>query len=385
MIKTDSDLDLTHLKRFVRSKVIPLANTLREDSPFPIEIYEELHRMGWLTGYIPEELGGQGISTLDLMCMARELGYGSAGVFTSVAVNILAMTAVLLYAPEALRAELCRDFTSRFFLWSFCMTEPESGSNISDPHSTAKRTSGGYLLSGHKWLITNANQAEKYIVFAGVPSGDTPRKNLTGFYVPADSQGITKVGPLRKLGQHDSDTGEIFFDDVFIPESHRIGAEGDGIRVARHTLQRSKTLIAGASVGVCARAYDLVTTYLRDRMIYPKPLLSFPVIQNQLAQLETEARAAWLLSCDAAAAWERGKSIGQLAIKEASMAKMYASHTAVKYVSEALELMGGYGYAREAEISRLYRDCRLLEIYEGPTLVQQALISRELFRDPSAS
>jgi len=377
-IAIDSELDFQDVIKFIREKVLKSANDNKDDPSFPIEIFQELHKMGWLYAFLPESLGGSGIKTIDLACFSRELAYASSGVFSSFTVNVLGLTPILLYGSEELKKRVCQDFVSHFGLFSYCMTEPDTGTNITQARTQAKKVPGGYIINGKKHFITNANFSQHLTVFASLDKGDS-QTNLTAFYIPASTKGVSRGKPLKKLGQRDSNTGELYFDSVFVPEENRIGGEGQGLKIAMHCLQRSKTMIAAAGVGVCQRAFDLASDYLETRKIYPKPLLSFQTIQNQLAQLETQASAAWLLTCQAANFWENGLNIRDFALKEASMAKMFSTDVAVHYVSEVLELFGGYGFTQEFEIERLYRDVRLLEIYEGATLVQQILISKELF------
>jgi alkylation response protein AidB-like acyl-CoA dehydrogenase len=180
---------------------------------------------------------------------------------------------------------------------------------------------------------------------------------------------------MKKLGQRDSNTAEVFFDDVFIPSENLLGQEGQGLKIAFYSLQRSKMMFAASAVGACDRAADLVYDHLENRVHYGKPLLALPTIQTQLAQLHTEVEASWLLTLQAAAKWDTG----DFGIREASMAKLFAAHTAVKVMCESVELFGGMGFSSESEIERLYRDCKILEIIEGATFVQQTFIAKELF------
>ncbi len=370
-------VNLNELFRFVKEVIIPRSRGCDATEEFPWDVYENLHRQGWLQAFIPKELGGAGLCTTDLASIARMIAYGSAGVFSTFTVNILGMSPVLLYGSRELKERLGRDFLENFYLWSYAMTEPDTGSHIAQTQTRARKIKDGYLLSGKKCFITNATYSKHLSVFARIEGSDPEKPEICVFYVPGDSKGLSRGVPMKKLGQHDSNTAELFFDEVFVPEQHRIGAEGQGLRIAFHCLQRSKTLIAAAAVGMCDRAMDLAQNHLAHRELYGEPLLKLPVIHHQLAQLQTEAQAAWLLTCLAAKTWE----CGDFAVKEASMAKLFATHTAVQYISEVLELFGGYGYSCEYEIEKLYRDVRVLEIYEGPTLVQQQLIARELFPD----
>jgi acyl-CoA dehydrogenase len=382
-IRITPQIDLTSLRKFVRERLIPRSAECDRTEEFPHELYQELHEMGWLKAFIPEKYGGTGLGTVDLACVARELAYGSGGAFSTFTVNVLGMLPVLHYASESLREKLCKDFQEKYSLWSYAMTEPDTGSEISNTRTVARRVKGGYILNGRKCFITNGSYSKHLSVFARIVEDGKPshlhaiddKPKITVFYVPGDSPGLHRGLPLKKLGQRDSNTAELFFTDLFVPDEHRIGEEGQGLRIAFHCLQKSKTLIAAASVGFCDRIHEITSQYLGQRELYGKPLLEQPVIHHLLAQLCTEAQAAWLLTCWAAETWDSG----ELAVKEASMAKLFGPHTAVKFASEALELFGGYGYSREYEIEKLNRDVRILEIYEGPTFVQQQLIARELF------
>lgn len=359
----------------MRHEVMPGVHQRDHDAVFPRELFEGLHRLGWLQAAIPKEFGGAEASTTDLLWIGREIAYGSCGVFTSYLGNLLGLTAVTLFSGPQLRKKLCTEYLQTFSLFSFCMTEPDAGTDIANIITSATPVPGGYRISGKKCFITNASYSDHLCVFAKVKNRDSERPLVAAFYLPAGSPGITRGRKLEKLGQRDSDTAEIYFDDVFVPAEHRLGGEGDGFTVLKRCIQRSKTLIAGAAVGASLRASDLVSEYLAQRVHYGAPLLNLPTVHSQLAELHTELEASWLLACSAAATWDSGA----MAIKEASMAKLFASDMATRFVSESLELFGGYGYSTEFEIERLYRDVRGFEIFEGASLVQQSLIARELF------
>lgn len=372
----ESALDLVQLKRFVREKILPSVREWDEKEVCPESVFQDLHRLGVFHAFSPQECGGLGSSVKDLALIARALAYGSPGVFSSAIASLLAISPIALYGSPALKRLIAENYVNRFTFWSYCMTEPDSGSEISKLRTIAKKTKGGYLIQGRKCFITNANLAKHLVVFASMEgSWEGGKSNLSAFYIPADTSGVSTGKPLRKLGQRDSNTSEVFFDNVFVPEEHRIGNEGQGLQIAFRCLQRSKTLIAAAAVGSCDRIFDLVSHHLEQRVLYGKPLIEIPSIHSLLAKLYTHTEAAWLLTQSAARCWDSG----DFAIKEASMAKMFSSDHTVRFANEALELFGGYGYTREYEIEKIYRDVKVYEIYEGPTLVQQALIAREIF------
>jgi acyl-CoA dehydrogenase len=378
-IRVESALDLEPLRNFVRSEILPWQAGESAATEFPWEIHRALHRLGVPQAAIPVELGGRGAPMIDLLCMARELAYGSAGITTSTLINILAMTSVILFGDQDLRRRLCNEFLQEYSLWSYCMTEPEAGSDLFNLRTTARRVEGGYVLQGAKQFITNGSLSSHLVVYGRLLDAPRRGEEVTLFYVPGEAPGLTRGAPLRKMGQRESDTAPIFLDEVFVPTAHRLGAEGQGLDINTRCLQRSKALIGAGGVGICRRAFDLVTQRLADRVLFRRPLLQQPAIRHQLAALWTEVEAAWLLSCAAGEKWDSGAS----SVKEASMAKMFSAHTTVKFVNEALELFGGYGYLSSCEIERLYRDAKVLEIFEGPTLIQQLLIAGELFPPPA--
>ncbi len=377
-IPVQTDLDLSSLKTFVRDEILPFVNDKNRPKEFPKQILESLHQQGWVQAYIPTSLGGSGISTSDLIHVMREIAYGSSGIGTSIVANILGALPVLNYGNKNLAQKLAQESIQRFSLWSLCMTEPETGSDVGHLVTRASRVPGGYRIQGKKCFITNANHADHYTVFASVvdsSGADARTSQVTAFYIPAHEKGVRRGAVLEKLGQMESDTGEIFFDDVFVPEENRVGAEGEGLAIAFHSLQRSRVLISAMGVGICERAAHLLENDLNYRMRYGKPLLKQPVIYSLLAELYTQCEAAWLLTCQAAAVWDTGEK----SLRESSMAKLFSADATVNFVNEVLELFGGYGYTTEFEISRLYRDAKLLEIYEGPSFVQQVLVAKELF------
>lgn len=374
-IPLQPSFDLSSLKQFVREKVLPGVLERDEKQNFPLEIYRDLHQLGWLHSFIPTSLGGLGASAVDLAFIVREIAYGSPGVASSYVANCLGLGAILMNGRPELREKVSKDVLGNFSLCSFGMTEGDVGTDIAHIKTRAKRVKGGYLLQGSKSFITNASYSRHLTVFAQCEGSNG--KGFTAFYVPGDAKGLSRGKPLRKLGQSESDTTELYLDDVFVPEEHRLGEEGKGFRVAFHSLERSKTLLAANAQGLCDRAFDLAEGYAEERIRYGKPLLTLSTIQSALALLHTEAQAAWLLTLHAAATWDNGT----VAMKEASMAKLYGADIAVKVANEALELMGGTGYTKECEIQRLYRDAKMLEIVEGGSLVQQVVIAKEIYAD----
>jgi alkylation response protein AidB-like acyl-CoA dehydrogenase len=364
-IQIGSDLDLQSLRKFVREKILPGAKERDKNDEFPLALIKELHKMGVIQAFVPTELGGSGMNTSDIIAVAREIAYASPGIACTMAGNMLSLVPVFKFGSEKLKKQVA----------SQVMDHPHSGSDILNIHTRAKKVPGGYSISGQKCFITNAGFADHFVVMAKMAHIENSKAAMTAFYIPAGTKGLSVGKPLEKLGQRESNTTEVFFDEVFVPEEHCIGGEGNGFKVAITSLERSRTLFAASAVGVCDRAFDLVNDFLGGREHYGSPLLSQPAIRSLLAQLQTEARAAWYLTCASASFWEAGAP----ELQHSSMAKMYSGQVAVKVTGAILELFGGWGFTREFEIERLYRDSKLFEIIEGPTFVQQIIIGKELF------
>lgn len=377
-IQIKPDLPLEDLRKFVRDKILPGARERDDADIFPLEILKELHGMGYMVPFVPEALGGMGISSPNLMAIGREISYGSPGIACTMAGNMLSLVPVLRFGSEGLRRQVAKRIMSGLSLGSFCFTEPHSGSDILNIATRAERVPGGYRITGSKCFITNATYADHFVVMAKLSHVSDSKKAMTAFYIPRDAQGLSVGKPLKKLGQRDSDTTEVFFESVFVPEEHRLAEEGDGFKVAVMSLERSRTFFAAAAVGLCDRARDLAVGFLTEREHYGKPLITQPNIRALLSGLETELHAAWYLTSASASRWDAG----EFDLRHSSMAKMYAGKLAVKYTSEVLELFGGWGFTREFEIERLYRDAKLYEIIEGPTFVQHVIIAKELFPEP---
>jgi len=356
-------------KTFVKNKISPILQTLQESDRFCESALRLMNQEGWLKVAVPRQYDGRETSTLELLWMARVLCQTSPGVFISFLGNTLGMSPIVFYGSSFLKERLLGN--PEFSLWSFCMTEPQSGTDVASLRTRAVRDGDHFVINGEKCLITNSHLSNHLCVFATV---DGTPKGITAFYVPAQASGVSRGKYLKKMGLKESNTGELFFKDVRVPINYMIGDVGQGLEILKHVIQRSKTLIAGGSIGICDRAFEIVQTQLTKRVRYGKSLLEKPAIRDLLAELQTDVEAAWLLSVKAAVTWDTGG----FAVKEASMAKLFATDTAVRYVNEAIELLGGQGYSTELEIEKLYRDVKAFEIVEGASLVQKAIIAKEI-------
>jgi acyl-CoA dehydrogenase len=374
-INIETTLDLSALRAFVLAEILPREKVEQAGKEVAWHVHRGLHALGFPQIGIPEPLGGRGAPMIDLLCMAREVAYGSAGISASACINLLALTAVARYAGDELGARLCAEAVAQHALWSYCMTEAEGGSDLSNLKTSARRVEGGYVVNGTKCFATNGSVSSHLLVFARLDEPPRRGQEIALFYVPGCTSGLTRGERLRTMGQREADTAPVLLHDVFVPLGNRIGEEGQGLAIHDDCIQRSKAMLAACGIGVCRRAFDLVTERLSSRVLYRRPLLHQPAIRHQLAALCTEVEAAWLLACAAGARWDAGYG----ANKEASMAKAYSADVTVRFVGEALELFGGYGYLCDYEIERLYRDAKMFELAHSPTLVQQVQIASALF------
>ncbi len=373
-VKIKSDWDLSPLRQFIKEKVQPNSINHFKEGFFEKELYVELHKMGIMQAITPIQYGGRGAKVSDLVWIVRELAYGSPGVAATFIGNMLGYSTVVLYANDSLREKICTRYKDNFGLWSFGMTEGGCGSDLLKTSTRAQRVKGGFLLKGEKNFITNSAVSNEMGIFAQVTNENGDLEGISCFYVHGESPGLTRGEVMDKIGWRDSVTGTLLFEDVFVPEDCLLGKVGQGLKILTHCLNRSKTLLAASGVGLSHRAIDLVTERLITVERYGKALGTQAAIRHELARMHTEVEAAWMMSCLAASTWDSG----DFAIREASMAKLFSGRTAVKVTGLALELFGARGFFNNYEISRLWRDAKAIEIVEGPSLVQELLIAKQV-------
>lgn len=373
-VRLISNIDLTELRKFVQDEVLPFENQDRDSQEFSPELAHALHKKGYLQAVTPKELRGQGADVSDLIWFIREISYGSPSLAATFIGNLLGYSAVLLYANETLRKELANEVMNEFYLWSFAMTEAGAGSDLSNIKTEARRTPGGFVLNGEKNFITNATYSKRLAIFAKLYDVKGNEEGISCFLVSSDQKGFSRGEALKKVGWKKANTGVLKFKDVFVPETHLLGEPGQGLRILTHCLNRSKTLLGAMGVGIAQRAIDLCVERLGSTDRFGKALLDQPAIRHQLARMATQTESAWMMVARAAATWDAGLA----AVKESSMAKMVGGSTAVSVANQAMELFGARGYLQDFEVSKLVSDAKAIEIVEGPTLVQELLVAKEV-------
>ena len=343
-----------------------------EEEAFPWPLVEEMAELGFLGVFVPEALGGAGLDFFAYLALLEEMG-GWASLRSVLSVQqSLVLTPLLAYGTEAQKARYVPRLARGEVLGAFALTEPEAGSDAASLKTRARREGDFYVLEGQKTFISHANVAEVFLVFAKTDP-EKGAKGLTCFLVER-GDGV-KTSPLKgKLGLRAADTGMVFLDGVRVPKDRVLGKEGEGFRIALSTLDTGRISLAAGAVGLMQRALDLSLAYAGERKQFGKPIAQFQLVQEHLAAMKLDLEAARLLTYRAA--WKKVK--GEPYTLEASLAKLFASEAANRVAYRAIQVHGGYGFFEEYEVARLYRDARILTLYEGTSEVQKLIIGAHL-------
>lgn len=354
-------------RRFARERILPQARQLDQEARFPWPLFREAAGLGFPVLVVPEELGGAGLGPRSLVLVAEELAYACTGVAAALLLNNLVADALLLSGSAHARSFLPR---LREEVASYALTEPHAGSDVAAIRTRAERVPGGYRLHGRKTWISHAPEASFFVVFAKVAEG---REGIAAFLVER-GMGVEVGSPLPKLGQKASPAAEVYLDGVLVPEEGLIAREG--FALAMRVFNRSRPMVAALAVGLLRRALDEALAYAAMREAFGRPLLEHQGVGFKLAEMLMDLEAARLLTLKAAELAERGEENAL----EAATAKAFAADAAVRGVSEALQVFGGNGYSEEYPLAKLYRDAKVLQIYEGTSEIQRLIILRELVR-----
>ncbi|HEY7725670.1 MAG TPA: acyl-CoA dehydrogenase [Anaeromyxobacteraceae bacterium] len=379
------DIELTDEQRQVRDlcrtfadeELRPNARRWDEEHSFPAAAVRRLAEMGLMGVAVPAEWGGGGMDNLTYALAMEEVCRGCAGTGVVMSVsNSLFCDPVLRFGTDEQKKEFLAPFARGDKLGCFALTEPMSGSDAAEMRSTAAARGDGYVLNGTKNFITNGPQADAVLVFA-MTDRSKAHRGITAFLVPTDARGFTRGKPDDKVGIRASGSCTLFFEDVEVPARNRLGGEGDGFKVAMATLDGGRIGIAAQAVGIARAACEEAVAYAKERKAFGKPIAQHQAIQFMLADMATEIDAARLLVWRAAALKDRKVRFSA----EAAMAKLYASEMAERVTSKALQIHGGYGYTKDFDVERHWRDSRITEIYEGTSEVQRIVISANLLKE----
>jgi acyl-CoA dehydrogenase len=360
---------------FAEREIRPKAAEYDERSTHPADVIEKAHEVGLMNLNVPAELGGPGLTVFDSVLVDEELCWGCSGIGIAIMANGLGSGPVLLAGSDEQRREWLSPLAEEPILCSFCLTEPNAGSDVSGIETTAVRHGDEYVLNGSKVFITNGGHAAWLTVFA---STDRSRghRGLSAFVVPTDLEGVVRERHLDKLGQRATDTSAVAFQDVKVPVANRIGEEGDGFKIAMQTLDATRPATASGAVGVARAAYEHAAEYSKERVQFGQPIAMNQGVNFVIADMATKIEAARLLVWQAG--WMLDAGYGRRATLYSSMAKRFAADTCMEVTTDAVQVFGGYGYIKEFPVEKLMRDAKLFQIFEGTSQIQRLVIAREL-------
>jgi alkylation response protein AidB-like acyl-CoA dehydrogenase len=362
------------LRSFAQERLAPQAARWDKEHYFPKAELKELAQLGAFGVAVPEQYGGAGLDYVSLALVLEEIAAGDGGISTIISVNNCPVCSIaMMYASEAQKQQWLVPLAQGELLGAFALTEPHTGSDAAALRTTATRDGDHYLINGTKQFITSGKYGDVAIVMA-VTDKAAGKKGISAFWVPTDTPGYIVAGLEQKMGQHSSDTAQIVFENCRIPAANLIGEEGMGYKIALSGLEGGRIGIASQSVGMARAAFEAALAYAKERESFGKPIFEHQSVQFRLSEMAMQIEAARQLILHAASL----KDAGVPCLKEAAMAKLFASEMAERVVSSAMQVFGGYGYVADFPIERIYRDVRVCQIYEGTSDIQKILIARAL-------
>ena len=377
LLTEDQRLIRDAVRAFAQEQLWPQAAAWDKAHAFPAEAHQGLAQLGAYGICVPEEYGGAGLDYLTLALVLEEIAAGDGGTSTAISVTNCPFNAILMrYGNEAQKQQWLAPAARGDYLGGFALTEPHVGSDASSLRTTARREGGDYVINGVKQFITSGQNGHVAIVIA-VTDKAAGKRGMSAFIVPTHRLGNAgwQVARLEdKLGQHSSDTAQINLVDCRVPAANLIGEEGEGYKIALSALEGGRIGIAAQSVGMARSALDVAIAYAKERESFGKPIIEHQAVAFRLAECATRLEAARQLIWHAAAL----RDAGQPCLKEAAMAKLFATETAEAVCSAAIQTLGGYGYVADFPLERIYRDVRVCQIYEGTSDVQKIIITRAL-------
>ncbi|WP_144171976.1 acyl-CoA dehydrogenase [Pseudomonas sp. Kh13] len=375
MLVTDEQQQIADAVRaFAQERLKPFAEQWDKAHRFPTEAIEEMAELGLFGMLVPEQWGGSDTGYVAYAMALEEIAAGDGACSTIMSVhNSVGCVPILRFGSEQQKEQFLTPLASGAMLGAFALTEPQAGSDASSLKTRARLDGDHYVLNGSKQFITSGQNAGVVIVFA-VTDPDAGKRGISAFIVPTDAPGYQVARVEDKLGQHASDTCQIVFDNVRVPVANRLGAEGEGYKIALANLEGGRIGIASQAVGMARAAFEVARDYANERQSFGKALIEHQAVAFRLADMATKIAVARQMVLHAAALRDAGRP----ALVEASMAKLFASEMAEKVCSDALQTLGGYGYLSDFPLERIYRDVRVCQIYEGTSDIQRMVIARNL-------
>jgi acyl-CoA dehydrogenase len=369
---TDEQLAMREMAHdFAEKEMRPVAWEYDRDATWPQDIIEKAWELGLMNSHLPEEYGGPGLSYLDGCIIEEEIAWGCSGIGTSLSCNGLATAPVSLGASDELKKEYLGRLSEAPLLASFCLTEPDAGSDVSGMKTTATKRGDKWVINGSKCFITNGEYANWYTVFAKTDK-DAGHRGISCFIVPRDA-GVVVDKHEDKMGQRASNTATITFPDVEIPLNHLVGEENKGFKLSMMTLDRTRPGVAAMATGVSRAAWEMAMDYAKERVQFGVPIAMHQAIQFILADMATKVHLSRLATYNSAVLIDQGKRN----TLESSHAKRFAADSAMEVATDAVQVFGGYGFIKEYKVEKLMRDAKILQLYEGTAQIQRLVIARE--------
>jgi len=371
---TDEQKDMRAMAHdFAEKEIRPVAWDYDKDGTWPQDIIDKAWEVGLMNTHLPEEYGGPGLDYLTGVVIEEEIGWGCSGIGTSLSCNGLATAPILLGGSEEVKKKYLGMLSEAPKLASFCLTEPDAGSDVSGMRTTAVKKGNQWVINGTKCFITNGGHADYYTVYAKTDK-EAGHRGISAFVVDRNLDGVTVDKKEDKLGQRASNTATISFNDVAIPEGNLLAEENKGFKLAMMTLDRTRPGVAAMAVGIARAAFEFARDYSKERVQFGVPIAMHQAIQFMIADMATKIEAARLLTWQSAALLDQG----QRNTLASSHAKRFAADSAMEITVDAVQVYGGYGFIKEYPVEKLMRDAKIMQLYEGTSQIQRLVIAREV-------
>ena len=370
---TDEQRNMRELAHdFAEKEIRPVAWDYDKDGTWPQEIIDKAWELGLMNGHLPEEYGGPGLTYLDGCVIEEEIAWGCSGIGTSLSCNGLATAPIALAASEELKKEYLGRLSEAPLLASFCLTEPDAGSDVSGMKTNAVRKGDKWVINGSKCFITNGSYANWYTVYATTDK-EAGHRAISCIIVPRDA-GVIVDKKEDKMGQRASNTATVSFNDVEIPLNHLVGEENKGFKIAMMTLDRTRPGVAAMATGVARAAMEFAVEYSKQRVQFGVPIAMHQAIQFMIADMSTKVHMSRLATWNSAVLLDQGKRN----TLESSHAKRFSADSAMEVTTDAVQVYGGYGFIKDYPVEKLMRDAKILQLYEGTAQIQRLVIAREI-------
>jgi acyl-CoA dehydrogenase len=371
---TDEQKDMRDMAHdFAEKEIRPVAWEYDKDGTWPQDIINKAWELGLMNTHLPEEYGGPGLDYLTGCVIEEEIGWGCSGIGTSLSCNGLATAPIILGGSEETKKKYLGMLTEEPKLASFCLTEPDAGSDVSGMRTTAVKKGDEYVINGTKCFITNGGYADYYTVYAKTDK-EAGHRGISAFVVDRNLDGVTVDKKEDKLGQRASNTATISFNDVVIPAENLLAEENKGFKLAMMTLDRTRPGVAAMAVGIARAAFEFARDYSKERVQFGVPIAMHQAIQFIIADMATKIEAGRLLTWQGAAMLDQG----QRNTLASSHAKRFAADSAMEITTDAVQVYGGYGFIKDYPVEKLMRDAKIMQLYEGTSQIQRLVIAREV-------